>query len=111
MGRTCVFEELKKEEHGGSVEGDEGGDRAAEAVLVDYREDCEVFLRCNRKAPDMVLSMFYKDYSAVGRLARRARQQREFRGHYKDSGWIRCGSGDRQKEMDLINTCWVSYRR
>lgn len=95
-----VFEELKKEEHGGSLEGDEGEDKAAEAVLVDYREDCEVFLRCNReslKTFDMLLSMFCKDYSAVGRLARKARQQREFSGHYKDSGWIRCGSGDRQR--------------
>ena len=38
------FEELKKEEHGCSAQGDEGEDKVAEAVLADSWKDCEVFL-------------------------------------------------------------------
>lgn len=58
--------------------GDEGEAETVEAVPADDWKCCKVFLWGNRKSLknfDMILFAFYKDYSAVGRLARRARQE------------------------------------
>ena len=107
-----VFEELKKEERGRSVEGDEGGDRAAEAILVDYREDCEVFLRCNRESLKH-LTWYCLCFTKITLQWGDWLGGPDNRGSLGAITRIQAGSAvavERQKEMDLINT-WVSYRR